>query len=182
MGRDETSPGWAVWFTGLPAAGKTTLARTLQRRLAREGICAVLLDSDELRPILTPQPTFTPGEREDFYRRLTQLAATLVEQGVHVLIAATGNRQHYRDFAARLLPHLALVWVRCAPETCRRRDPKGLYRRALAGEIRNFPGVDAAYEPPAEPVAVVDTDREGPDQAVERLLVTLPFLRSGDSG
>lgn len=168
--------GWAVWLTGLPASGKTTLARLLRRKLSRRRIEAVVLDSDELRPILTPNPTYTDEERDRFYSGLVDLARLLTGYGVNVIIAATGSRRTHRRAARDVLSPYAEVWVRCPMDVCRDRDPKQLYARADAGEIDNLPGVHTPYEPPAEQVVVVDTDRLTQDEAVEKILAAVPFL------
>ena len=169
--------GWTIWLTGLPGAGKTTLARAMRRKLGERGIPCVLLDSDELRDLLIPQATYAPEERDRFYARLVDLAAWLAGTGENVLIAATGSRRRYRAAArARLAPRFAEIWVRCPAEVCRARDPKGLYRRAAAGLVANLPGFDDVYEPPAAPEASVDADRLRPDEAAEAVLAALDML------
>jgi adenylylsulfate kinase len=97
------SSGWAIWFTGLPASGKTTLARAVRRTLQERGISTILLDSDELRRLITPNATYTPAECDWFYNRLVELTVWLVRSGEHVLIAATGSRRCYRREARRRL-------------------------------------------------------------------------------
>jgi adenylylsulfate kinase len=170
--------GWAIWLTGLPASGKTTLARALRQKLNQQGISVVLLDSDEVRRVVAPAATYAPEERDWFYNRLVEIAAWLVNSGENVIIAATGSRRCYREAArARLAPRYAEVWVRCPAAVCRARDPKGLYAQAAAGAIANLPGSDAAYDPPEAPEVVVDTDRQTPEQAVEIIIDQLPFLQ-----
>ncbi len=169
--------GWVVWLTGLPASGKTTLACALRRTLNARGISAIVLDSDALRHMLLPNSSYAPAERDWFYNRLVELAVLLAHKGEHVIIAATGNRRYYRAAArAQLGPRFAEVWVRCPADVCRARDPKGLYSRAAAGVIRNLPGVDAPYETPERPEAVVDTEHQTPEQAAEIVLASLPFV------
>lgn len=169
--------GWVVWLTGLPASGKTTLACALRRTLNARGISAIVLDSDALRHMLLPNSSYAPAERDWFYHRLVERAVLLAHKGEHVIIAATGNRRYYRAAArAQLGPRFAEVWVRCPADVCRARDPKGLYSRAAAGVIRNLPGVDAPYETPEQPEAVVDTEHQTPEQAAEIVLASLPFV------
>jgi adenylylsulfate kinase len=173
----DVTGGWAIWFTGLPASGKTTLARSVQRALQERGISTVLLDSDELRRLITPKATYTPAERDCFYDRLVELADWLVRSGEHVLIAATGSRRCYREAVRRKLGgHFAEIWVRCPTDICRTRDQKGLYGRAASGVIRGLPGVDVPYEAPQAPEVVVDTDQLTPEEATEAVLASLPFL------
>ena len=175
----DRSPGWAIWLTGLPASGKTTLARVLRGKLDEQGISVVLLDSDEARRVLTPRATYAPQERDTFYDRLVAFAVWLVRCGENVIIVATGSQHSYRASArAQLAPHFAEVWVRCPIEVCRSRDPKGLYAGAAAGVIHNLPGVDAVYEAPVAPEVVVDTDRQTPEEAAEIVLASLPFVQS----
>ncbi|HEU5101895.1 MAG TPA: adenylyl-sulfate kinase [Roseiflexaceae bacterium] len=174
----DTSTGWVVWLTGLPASGKTTIAWALQHKLAARGISAAVLDSDALRGVLLPNSSYAPTERDWFYNRLVELAVWLVREGEHVIIAATGSRRSYREAArARLGARFAEVWIRCPVEVCRARDPKGLYASAATGMTDSLPGVDVPYEAPEQPDAVVDTDQQTPEQAAEVVLATLPFFR-----
>lgn len=169
-------PGFAIWFTGLPAAGKTTLARAVQQQLHRRNMHTVVLDSDELRQILTPRPRYSAEEREWFYGVVAYLAAWLTHSGVNVLIAATANRRAYRDAARGQIARFAEVHVQCSPEVCRRRDPKGLYEKAQSGKIEQLPGIDLAYEAPLHAEAVVDTETHTPAEAASFVLNQLTAL------
>ena len=169
-------PGFAIWLTGLPSAGKSTLARILQSRLQARGLPVELLDSDELRRQLTPHPTYSAEERDWFYGTLTFLAELLTRNGVNVLIAATGPRRAYRRAARARIPRFAEVYLACPPQVCQERDPKGLWRKAAAGEISNLPGAGAIYEPPLAPEASVDTARFSAEEAADRLLDELEYL------
>jgi adenylylsulfate kinase len=173
----EKPRGWTIWLTGLPASGKTTLAHALRGKLRQYGVAAVVLDSDDLRRLVTPDPTYTSAERDWFYNRLIEMAAWLADAGDNVIISATGNRRAYRDAArARLAPGFAEVWARCPIRVCRARDMKGLYSRADAGQIVNLPGVNAVYEWPEAPEVVVDSDRLSAEEAADAVLAGLPFL------
>ena len=148
-------------------------------QLNARGIPTILLNSDTLRGVLLPNSSYTPAERDWFYNRLVELAAWLAHDGEHVIIAATGSQRCYREAArARLGPRFAEVWVRCPADVCRARDRKGLYSRAAAGAIHNLPGVDAPYEAPERPEAVVDTDQQTPEQAADIVLASLPFVQA----
>lgn len=171
-----TNDAFALWFTGLPAAGKTTLARAVQCQLADRGIQTLLLDSDELRKILTPQPTYSDQERDWFYGALADLAAWLVRNGINVLIAATANRRAYRQRARQQIDRFGEVYIRCALATCQRRDPKGIYARAASGATRHVPGLGATYEPPLQPEATVDTDQSAPEASAATVLQQLAGL------
>lgn len=167
-----TNPGFVLWFVGRPAAGKSTIARLLHEKLTETGIASCVLDSDELRAILTAQPTFSDSEREWFYAALVGLAGVLARNGVHVLIAATGQRRAYRAAAYAQLPHFAEVYVHCSLSTCQARDPKGLYASAQAGVIEQLPGAGAVFEPPVAPALIIDTEQQTPTAAVELVLAT----------
>ncbi len=168
--------GWTLWCTGLPASGKTTIARALWHTLRERGVTAVVLDSDELRQILTPAPTYSDAERDNFYHTLVQLAAMLNRSGVNAIIAATAPRRAYRDDAREILPRFAEIWVRCPLSVCESRDPKQLYRAALAGTITTFPGIQTPFEPPFDPELIVDSDRMSVEDAVGMILATLTPL------
>lgn len=183
----EAQPGFALWFTGLPASGKTVLARELRQLLATRDIHAVVLDSDELRAVLTPEPRYTAAERDWLYHVIAYLAAWLTRSGVNVLIAATANRRSYRDGARANIGRFVEVYVRCDPAVCRQRDPKGLYRRAAQGLATALPGASADYEPPLAPEIVVDSDQCTPVEAARFVLQHIDdvvgrpsALRAGD--
>ncbi|MEN9934028.1 MAG: hypothetical protein RLZZ387_607 [Chloroflexota bacterium] len=169
--------GWVIWLTGVPAAGKTTLAQALRQLLRERGVDAVVLDSDVLRRLLTPHPTYSDAERDALYAQLVELAVWHARAGENVIIAATGHRRRYRDAARARLPRFAEVWVRCPADVCRGRDPKKLYKAVASGAIRGLPGVDLPYEPPTAPELVVDTDRQTPDESAVLVAARLPFLQ-----
>lgn len=168
--------GFAIWFTGLPAAGKTTLAHTVQLRLATHGIYSVLLDSDKMRRFFTPNPTYSDRERDWFYGTLVELAIGLTHDGYNVMIAATGNLRSYRDAARSQIARFAEVYVHCSPATLRQRDPKGLYAAAQADPENRIPGLGSRYEPPLHPEVTVDTDRYAPAAAAEFVIRQLAGL------
>lgn len=160
---------FAVWLTGLPASGKSTIAAALHAALRRRGVAVVTLESDALRPILTPDPDYTPVERDRFYDRLVQLGDILINQRLAVIFDATANRAAYRDAARRRIARFLEVHVDTPRSTCEQRDPKGIYAAARAGRIRHVPGIDAPYEPPADPDLTIRADREDPAAAADRV-------------
>jgi adenylylsulfate kinase len=159
---------WAVWFTGRPAAGKTTLARALKELAAARGTAVIHLESDSLRRILTPQATYTAEERDRFYEMVAELAALLTEQGFPVIVDATAPRRVHRERARRLVPRLLEVFVDTPPDVCERRDPKGLYRASRRGEAPHVPGAGEPYEEPEWPDLVI-SGTSPPEEAIGSL-------------
>lgn len=143
--------GVVVWLTGLPASGKTTLARRIRERAGG----GVILDSDEVREALGATG-YAPADRDAFYRALAALAATIARQGNLVLVAATAPRRAHREHARALAPRFVEVHVQTPLATCEQRDVKGLYARAHAGAAPALPGVGEPYEPPLAPDVTAD--------------------------
>jgi adenylylsulfate kinase len=166
-------PGFAIWLTGLPSSGKTTLAYALGHRLVQRGVLVQVLDSDGLRRVMTPRPTYSVKERDCFYDLVTFLAGFLAGYGINVLIAATASRRAYRQAARERIKRFAEVYVDCPPQVCRARDPKGLWKRADTGEIATLPGVGALYEPPDSPEARVDTAHLSIEEATDKIMCQL---------
>ncbi len=164
---------FAIWVTGLPASGKSTLVHALKAQLTDRGIDVAVLESDALRPIFTPHPRYDEEEREAFYRQIVFVGELLTRHGVAVIFDATANRRQYRDRARRQIPRFVEVYVDCPLEICITRDPKGIYRKAREGAADTVPGLQSAYEPPENPELVVHGDREMPDVAAERVLAKL---------
>jgi|BEDMetMinimDraft_2_1075160.scaffolds.fasta_scaffold01958_2 bifunctional enzyme CysN/CysC len=163
--------GAVFWLTGLPAAGKSTLAREAERRLFAERIDAVVLDGDTLRDGLNADLGFTPREREENVRRTAEVAKLMAQSGLVVLVALISPRLAMRAMARRIIGDLyAEIYVAADPATCEARDPKGLYARARAGEIREFTGIDGSYEAPTRPDLVIDTSRLSVDEASATLV------------
>jgi adenylylsulfate kinase len=162
---------WAVWLTGLPASGKSTLARALIEVAAAQGIRLVHLESDALRRILTPQPTYDPAERDRFYAQVAGLAALLVAQGFSVVVDATGPRRAHRDMGRARIARFLEVYVQTPLDVCEKRDPKGIYGRARRGEAPHVPGATEPYEEPDRPDFVVSG--AGPTEAAVPALLRL---------
>jgi adenylylsulfate kinase len=164
--------GFAVWLTGLPSSGKSTIARALREALASRGIDAAVLESDVLRTVLMPEAGYDDDDRRSFYRAFSYVGELLVRHGVPVVFDATANRRAYRD-DARMLAKFVEVHVQCPIHVCMARDPKGLYRRAAAGAVATVPGLQTTYEPPLNADLVVLSDRETPDGAAQRIVALL---------
>jgi adenylylsulfate kinase len=164
---------FAVWITGLPASGKSTVVASVMAQLAVRGIDVAVLESDALRKIFTPHPRYDEEERDVFYRQMVYLGVLLTQHGVPVIFDATANRRLYRDWARQQIPKFLEVYVDCPLATCIARDPKGIYREAREGTASAVPGLRAPYEPPQEPDLVVHGDREAPEEAGRRVVARL---------
>lgn len=170
----RAAEGVVVWLTGRPAAGKSTLAGTVQERLREAGVQACMLDSDEVRAAMVPPPGYDDTAREQLYTTLGRLAAYLARQGLVVLVPATAHRRRFRAAAREAAPAFIEVYVSAPSEECAQRDIKGLYRAARAGEVHALPGLDMAYE---EPEAPDITARGGHDAAAAERLADM-LIRS----
>lgn len=168
--------GFTVWFTGLPSSGKTTLANLLADELKRRGIEVELLDGDATRLTLSKGLGFSKEDRDDNIRRIGFVCQLLSKHGVGAIAAAISPYRAVRDEVRASIPHFVEVYVEAPVEVCMARDPKGLYKKALAGEIKHFTGVDDPYEPPVAPEVVVETDRESPQVCASRILAKLEQL------
>jgi len=175
------NPGATVWFTGLPASGKSTIAAELESRMLSAGRSAYVLDGDNLRHGLNGDLGFSAADRAENVRRTAEVSALLADSGVVVLVALVSPYRADREAARaaherRGLPFVE-VHVATTLEECERRDPKGLYARARSGDLQGMTGVDDPYEPPEAPEVVV-TGGEPLDVAVERILGALPVSSS----
>jgi adenylyl-sulfate kinase len=168
--------GFVVWFTGLPSAGKSTLARRLEGELQRRGWPVEVLDGDEVRRRLTRGLGFSREDRDENVGRIAFVARLLARHGVAAITAAISPYRSARDEARREIGRFVEVYVKCALDTCVQRDVKGLYRQALAGEIANFTGISDPYEEPTAPEVTVETDRESADESLGRILARLDAL------
>jgi len=148
--------GFVIWITGLPASGKSSISRILAGKLREFSMPVVILESDEMRKILTLRPTYDQEERDMFYRSITSIADIIARSGINVLIDATANRRAYRDHARTLFSRFIEVYVQCPLAVCMRRDPKGIYQRAVKGEHATVPGIQSEYEPPMSPEIILD--------------------------
>jgi adenylylsulfate kinase len=169
---------FAVWITGLPASGKSTLTRALKALLGERGINVAVLESDELRKVFTPDPRYDDKERDGFYRQLTFVGSLLVRHGVPVVFDATANRRIWRDEARRAIPRFLEVFVDSPLEVCVGRDPKGIYHLARQGEAHSVPGIQAAYEPPEQPDVIVrgSEDLQAAAHRVIGILIARGFM------
>lgn len=173
MTNDHPSPSFAIWITGLPASGKSSIVASLRPRLETLGLRVEVLESDAVRRFLTPAPTYSREERDLFYRALAFLGSRLVAHGVTVIFDATANQRAYRDLARGLIPHFLEVAVECPLEVCKERDRKGTYRKGLTGESTTVPGLQDVYEPPCDPDVRIESTRTTPEASADLILATI---------
>jgi adenylylsulfate kinase len=174
--------GFTLWLTGLSGAGKSTLAAAVSRELSRHGIRVETLDGDAVRQNLSKGLGFSREDRDTNIRRIGYVAKLLTRNDVVVISAAISPYRAVRDEVRREIGAFVEVHVKASLEECARRDTKGLYARALAGEIPQFTGVSDPYEEPLAPELVVDTEREDVATSATRVidrLVELGYLASG---
>jgi len=173
--------GFTLWFTGLSGAGKSTLAAGVSAELRRRGIPVEVLDGDEVRQNLSKGLGFSREDRDTNIRRIGYVAKLLTRNGVAVITAAISPYRAIRDEVREEIAAFIEVYVKASLDECIRRDTKGLYRRALAGEIPQFTGVSDPYEEPVSPELVIDTEREEITDSTARVidrLLELGHLRS----
>lgn len=153
--------GGILWLTGLSGSGKSTIAYALERRLTGERRIAYVLDGDNLRHGLSSDLGFAPADRTENIRRVSEVAALFADAGVLCVTSFISPYRADRDRARQLVApeRFVEIYLDVSIEVCERRDPKGLYRRARRGEVRDFTGVSAPYEAPTKAEVVLDTDR-----------------------
>ena len=176
-----TDDGYVRWLTGLSGAGKSTVARALLDQLGARGQKVELLDGDEVRANLCLDLGFSREDRDTNIARIGYVAGKLAKHGVAVLVAAISPYREARDRVRASVPNFVEVHVAAPVSTCAERDVKGLYARALAGELPNFTGVSDPYEPPESPELMLRTDIEPVDESVAAALGWLERRRLAPS-
>lgn len=158
-----------VWFTGLSASGKSTIAHNLERVLFEKGIKTYSLDGDNIRHGLNSDLGFSPEDRKENLRRIAEVARLFVDAGVMVLAAFISPYKKDREFVRSRFNEgeFIEVYVRCPIEVCEQRDPKGQYKKARAGIIKGYTGVDAPYEEPENPELILDTSKLSVEESVK---------------
>jgi adenylyl-sulfate kinase len=173
--------GFTIWFTGLSGSGKTTLAGKLAYELRAKGIRVEVLDGDEIRTNLSAGLGFSKEDRDTNIRRIGYVSRLLARNGIVVISAAISPYRQVRDEVRTSIESEGAafieVFMKCPIEVLAERDVKGLYKRALAGEIKGFTGVSDPYEEPLEPEVIVETDRESIEQSLGRIVSELERRR-----
>jgi adenylyl-sulfate kinase len=172
----EMHKGFTLWFTGMSGAGKSTISRALELRLRERGAKVEVLDGDVVRTHLSKGLGFSKEDRDVNVRRIGFVCELLSRNGVIAIAAAISPYREVREEVRARIPNFVEIYVECPIEVLAERDVKGLYKRALAGEIPHFTGVSDPYEAPVNPEVVVNSAKETPEESVERIWATLERL------
>jgi len=164
--------GAVIWFTGLSASGKSTIAHLVEKALHNKGCSTYVLDGDNVRHGLCSDLTFRPEDREENIRRIGEMVKLFVDAGIIVLTAFISPYRLDRQRVRSLLSHgqFLEIHVDCPPEVCATRDEKGIYQKAKAGIIKEFTGISAPYEPPENPELVIYSNKEDAKTAAARVI------------
>ena len=173
--------GLVVWMTGLSGSGKTTIAQEVERRLLEQGRMAYILDGDKIRRGLCSDLGFTDGDRAENIRRVGETANLFRDAGVVTLVTLISPFAESRRQARRIVGEDFMeVYVKADVETCKRRDPKNLYKKALEGNIPNFTGLTSPYEAPENPDLILDTEKWSEVECVEALTSAILYKLERD--
>lgn len=168
--------GVTLWLTGLPSSGKSTIARILERQFRKWNLKAELLDGDVVRTNLSKGLGFSKEDRDANIKRIGFVCRLLTRNDVIAIAAAISPYREVRDYNRRMIGNFVEVYVKAAVEECEKRDVKGLYKKARAGEITGFTGVDDPYEEPLNAEIVCDTEHESAEQSAEKVIRRLGEL------
>ena len=171
-----TDKGFVIWFTGLSGAGKSTIAEKLEPVLRERGCKVEMLDGDVVRTNLSKGLGFNKEDRDTNIRRIGFVAHLLSRNGVAAICSAISPYREIRDENRALIGDFVEVFVKCPIDVLAERDVKGLYKKALAGEIKNFTGVSDPYEDPLNAEVVVETDRETVDESTAKIIAKLESM------
>ncbi len=171
MSRNER--GFTIWFTGLPCSGKSTVADAVAEELRKQRLKVERLDADIIRRYLWRELGYSKEDRDENIRRVAYLAQLLTRNGVAVLTSFISPYRELRDYARREIGDFVEVYVKCPVEVCMQRDTRGMYKKALAGDIHNFTGISDPYEEPLYPEVLIESDKEPLAQSVGRVMAKL---------
>ena len=170
MCEENQQKGVALWFTGLPCSGKSAIADRLTAILKDLGYRAERLDGDIVRQDLTRDLGFSKADRDENIRRVTFVTKLLARNGVFVLTSFISPYREMRDHARQQVENFMEIYIKTSLETCIKRDVKGMYKKAMAGEIKEFTGVSDPYEEPLKPELIVETDNESLEDSTQKVL------------
>ena len=170
------SKGVTIWFTGLSGSGKSTISLILQKRLKTLGRKVEILDGDVVRTNLSKGLGFSKEDRDTNIKRIGFVCQLLTRNDVIAISAAISPYREVRDYNRSLIGNFVEVYTKCSLDECVKRDTKGLYKKAMAGEIKGFTGVDDPYEEPLHPEVLCETDKETAEQSADRIMAKLKEL------
>jgi adenylylsulfate kinase len=169
----KNQEAWTLWLTGVSGSGKSTLARRLAAHLHSQGLRHQIVDGDDIRKDLCHDLGFRREDREENIRRIAYIAHLLNRHGVIVIVAAISPYRAARDRARHEIGHFVEIHVDCSINTAIARDTKGLYQRALSGEIAHFTGISDPYEAPSSPDVHINTDHQSPEESFVEIVCAL---------
>jgi adenylyl-sulfate kinase len=169
--------GFTLWFTGLPCSGKTTVAKIVEERLKKLGLNVERLDGDVVRKTISKDLGYSREDRFKNIERVTFIAKLLSRNGVATLVSFISPYREMRENARKECTNFIEVYVNCPIEVCEKRDLKGMYEKAKMGEIEDFTGISAPYEPPLNPEVILYTDKETPEESAEKVIEKLHELK-----
>lgn len=168
--------GFTLWFTGLPCSGKSTIADVVAEELRQRGFKTERLDADIIREHLWKELGYSKEDRDENIRRATFLAKLLTKNGIAVLTSFISPYRELRDYARREIGNFIEIYVKCPVEVCIQRDSRGLYKKALAGQIQNFTGVSDPYEELLNPEITIESDKDILEETTARIVKRLEEL------
>jgi len=168
--------GFCTWYTGIAASGKSTINQEVLRRLRERGIKVENFDADEVRANISPNLGFTLEARDENTKRLAFFGSILARNGVSASVAAESSLRRFRDRARSMIDHFVEIYVKCPLEECKRRDPKGLYKRAAEGKVHDLAGWHQPYEEPLNAELVLDTTKLSVDECATAVVKKLEEL------
>lgn len=168
--------GFTLWFTGLSGSGKSTIAERVALNLEKRGLSVETLDGDIVRTNLSKGLGFSREDRDENIKRVGFVCQLLTRHGIVAVASVISPYREAREYNRQKIKKFVEVYTRCPVEVCAERDLKGLYRKAMAGEIKGFTGVDDPYEPPENPEVICHTDKESVDESVDKVLKKLEEL------
>ena len=168
--------GFTMWFTGLSGSGKTTIAQIVVAELKKDGHKVEVLDGDVIRTNLSKGLGFSKEGRDENIKRVGFVCDLLTRNGVIAIAVCISPYREVRDFNRKRIGNFFEIYTKCSIDECIKRDPKGNYKKALAGEIKNYTGIDDPYEEPLNPEVIVETDKETPEESAQKILKRLREL------
>jgi len=168
-----------IWFTGLSGSGKSTLAHVLEEKLFNMGCSTYVLDGDNVRHGLSSNLNFSDNDRKENIRRIGEVSKLMADAGIIVMTAFISPFREDRSKVRKLIPEGGFIEIYCKAslEVCEKRDVKGLYKLARAGEIKNYTGIDSPYEAPRNPELIIETDKESLEDSVSKIYCFLESLK-----